>query len=305
MKFQTLVFLIALVTTVSFFADAEDSETTIEGIIAGDQAGASNEVHDLTSAQCPEYKSDVAICNESDCWKHRNLRQRIAKVISNTFELNRLHSTNINPAMFVCLGWKESRFDPGAYGTAHDTGMFQIVPDTANGAVDDDTRFKIGPQVPGFTSFNTDNCKYDSDGDGKLESMRCGLAYRKLMRTSTLAQQELSLLTFEMKYSESVNSDDVHNAFKRILYENSKNPDDYRIAFGRYNGSGKNGQYADRAGSCMHCMIDAGLPGRKTEFSDDEMTKMKECLSWDYSDGMYPQDKVNYDEDLDASCLKD
>lgn len=151
-----------------------------------------------------------------NCWSNKGLSQKIQKIVANVEYINSLHDSKIDPRYFLCTGWRESTFNPGALGAAGEKGMFQVMTATGRAAL------RYGPKV-----LPKDN-------------------YMTAMVNSTLAQTELSFLTLKMKVNEGASS--------RVLTGNGSIQDYWGLAR-RYNGAGpKAERYASKVTSCMSCM---------------------------------------------------
>lgn len=155
------------------------------------------------------------------CWQNVSVANKIHKIIDNVEYINQLHNSHIDPRYFMCTGWRESTYNPGARGAAGERGMFQVMPATGKAAL------RYGPKVPGFTGLSADT-------------------YMTRMSNSTLAQTELSFLTLKMKVAEG--------ASQRVL-QGTASVSEYRNLARRYNGAGPEAErYANAIGSCFACL---------------------------------------------------
>ncbi|MCB9072238.1 MAG: transglycosylase SLT domain-containing protein [Bdellovibrionaceae bacterium] len=151
-----------------------------------------------------------------------------------------MHGSQVNPRYFLCTGWKESRFNPGAVGSNGDKGMFQVMPATGKAAL----RYKS--LIPGFQNMS-------------------GQQFMSKMVNSTLAQTELSYLTLKMKVAEGVS--------KRVL-DGTGSVNDYQTLAYRYNGQGPRARrYSRHISMCYSCLLHA-MPNT-SEFNSNSV---ENCL---------------------------
>ncbi len=166
--------------------------------------------------------------SNSSCYGTLSTTARATRIMNAAHYVNRLHGTSFDGRYMLCTGYRESNFNPGARGAAGERGMFQVMRDTARGALRYDARLEE------FKDMGTDT-------------------YLDKMRNSTVAQVELSFLVLKMKLMEDADNTTGRNRRTRIM-GGTGTTDDYRRLAGRYNGGGYGSTYASKISSCYSCM---------------------------------------------------
>lgn len=241
--------------------DGEDS-SEIVAPIPHDRPDREDEVavtpdKPATPAATTLYDSNLKNCDyRENCWSNSTsdkIKANMKKIISNVAFLNSLHKVKFDPRYFLCTGWRESTYNPGAKGGAGERGMFQVMAETGVAAL------KAGgpPLLQDFKNYRS-----------KPET------YMNSMAKSSLAQTEMSFMVLKMKIKEAKgagqNLDDILTGRASVAT--------YKKLAKRYNGAGSAAEkYSIAISQCLDCMRKSdGLPDVTKDFN---YTSVDGCLA--------------------------